>query len=108
MIRLGVPTGPVLDFSVNLNPLGPPAIIKENWSDLLQCIENYPSVEGDGVAAYYETACGIAPRNFLAGNGSTELIYLTPRVLKFKRAAVLAPSFHDYERASVLAGRGGC
>ena len=104
MIRLGVPAGPVLDFSVNLNPLGPPAIIKENWPDLIQCIEHYPSVEGDGVAAYYETACGIAPRNFLAGNGSTELIYLTPRVLKFKRAAVMAPSFHDYERASTLAG----
>ena len=104
MIRLGVSAGPVLDFSVNLNPLGPPAIIRENWPDLIQCIEHYPSVEGDGVAAYYESACGIAPKNFLAGNGSTELIYLTPRALKFKRAAVMAPSFHDYERASLLAG----
>ncbi len=104
MIRLGVPPGPVLDFSVNLNPLGPPTIIKENWPDLLHCIEQYPSVEGDGVSAYYESVCGIAPSNFLAGNGSTELIYLTPRVLKYKRAAVMAPSFHDYERASILAG----
>lgn len=104
MVRLGVTPGPVLDFSVNLNPLGPPAIIKENWPDLIQCIEHYPSVEGDGVAAYYENVCGIASANFLAGNGSTELIYLTPRVLRFKRVAVMAPSFHDYERASVLAG----
>ena len=31
MVRLGVPHRPVLDFSVNLNPLGPPAIIKEKW-----------------------------------------------------------------------------
>ena len=104
MIRLGVSPGLVLDFSVNLNPLGPPAIIKENWPDLIGYIEQYPSVEGDGVATYYETACGISPRNFLAGNGSTELIYLTPRVLGFKRVAVMAPSFHDYERASLLAG----
>ena len=104
MTRLGVPSRPVLDFSVNLNPLGPPAIIKENWQDLIEHIEQYPTVEGDGVAEYYESACGIAPRNFLAGNGSTELIYLIPRVLRFKRAAVMAPSFHDYERASLLAG----
>ena len=104
MIRLGVPVGPVLDFSVNLNPLGPPAIIKEKWGELFEEIEQYPSVEGDGVARYYQTISGIFPNNFLAGNGSTELIYLIPRVLKFKRVAVLTPSFHDYERASLLEG----
>lgn len=104
MIRLGVPLGSVLDFSVNLNPLGPPAIIKEKWGELFEEIEQYPSVEGDGVAHYYQTIYGISPNNFLAGNGSTELIYLIPRVLRFKRVAVLTPSFHDYERASLLAG----
>ena len=104
MAGLGVPHGPVLDFSVNLNPLGPPAIIKEKWTELLEAVEHYPSVEGDGVAHYYRTIYGIAPDNFLAGNGSTELIYLIPRVLRFKSVAVLTPSFHDYERASLLAG----
>ncbi len=104
MIRLGVPHGPVLDFSVNLNLLGPPTIIKEKWPELLENIEQYPSVQGDGIAHYYHTIYGISPDNFLAGNGSTELIYLIPRVLRFKHVAVLAPSFHDYERASLLAG----
>ena len=104
MVRLGVPLGPVLDFSVNLNPLGPPAIIKEKWGELFEEIEQYPSVEGDGVDRYYQTIYGISPDNFLAGNGSTELIYLIPRVLRFKRVAVFAPSFHDYERASLLSG----
>ncbi len=104
MIRLGVPLGSVLDFSVNLNPLGPPAVIKERWQELLGTIEQYPSVEGDGVARYYEAICGIPSRNFLAGNGSTEMIYLAPRVLRFKRVAVVTPSYHDYERASLLAG----
>jgi len=104
MARLGVPYGPVLDFSVNLNPLGPPPIIKEKWQELLEAVEHYPSVEGDGVAHYYETVCKIPSRNFLAGNGSTEMIYLAPRVLGFKRVAVFTPSYHDYERASLLAG----
>ncbi|MBL7212720.1 MAG: threonine-phosphate decarboxylase [Desulfobacteraceae bacterium] len=104
MVRLSVPYGQVLDFSVNLNPLGPPAIIKEKWGELFEQIEQYPSVEGDGVTHYYQTICGIPPRNLLAGNGSTELIYLAPRVLRFKRVAVVTPSYHDYERASLLAG----
>ena len=104
MVRLGVPLGPVLDFSVNLNPLGPPAIIKEKWGELFEEIEQYPSVEGDGVARYYKTVCKIPFGNFLAGNGSTEMIYLVPRVLRFRRVGVITPSFHDYERASLLAG----
>jgi threonine-phosphate decarboxylase len=104
MVRLGVPLRPVLDFSVNLNPSGPPPVIKEKWQELLEAVEHYPSIGGDGVAHYYETVCNISSRNFLAGNGSTEMIYLVPRVLGFKRAAVLTPSYHDYERASLLAG----
>lgn len=104
MIRLGVPLRPVVDFSVNLNPLGPPPIIKEKWQELLETVEQYPSVEAEGVSHYYETVCNIPARNFLAGNGSTEMIYLVPRVLGFKRAGVITPSYHDYERASLLAG----
>ena len=104
MRRLGLAEKPVLDFSVNLNPLGPPTVIKEKWLELFQAIEPYPSVLGDGVGRYYQQVCGISSNNFLVGNGSTELIYLTPRVLGFKRAAIFTPSFHDYERASRLAG----
>ncbi|MCF8144548.1 MAG: pyridoxal phosphate-dependent class II aminotransferase [Deltaproteobacteria bacterium] len=104
MARLGVPLRPVLDFSVNLNPLGPPPVIQERWQELFEAVEHYPSIEGEGVALYYETVCNVSSRNFLAGNGSTEMIYHAPRVLGFKRAAVITPSYHDYERASLLAG----
>lgn len=104
MARLGLPDRPVLDFSVNLNCLGAPAIIKEKWVELLDGIEGYPSLEGDGVAQYYREKFSVHSRNFLAGNGSTEMIYLAPRVLCFKRVVVITPSYHDYERASMLAG----
>ena len=102
--RFGLPEKPVMDFSVNLNPLGPPPVIEEKWPDLFEGIIPYPGVEGEGVNRYYESACGLSSSNFLAGNGSTEMIYLAPRILGFKKAAILTPSFHDYERACVLAG----
>jgi threonine-phosphate decarboxylase len=104
MRRLGLEERAVLDFSVNLNPLGPPAIIKRKWPELYQTIEPYPSIEADGVSRYYGKVCGIDADHILVGNGSTELIYLVPRVLGFKRVALITPSFHDYERASRLAG----
>lgn len=94
----------VVDFSVNLNPLGPPQIVRDEWGRLFDTIVDYPSVEGEGLGLFYEAKYGIPPREFLAGNGSTEIIYLLPRVLGFKTALVTVPSFHDYARASTIAG----
>ncbi len=102
--RLGVRERPVLDFSVNLNPLGPPALLRERWSTLFDGVVDYPSVSGEGVAVYYERRYGIPADQFLAGNGSTEMIYLIPRALGIRRSLVIVPSFHDYTRATLLDG----
>jgi threonine-phosphate decarboxylase len=102
--RLNLPQGTVIDFSINLNPLGPPPIIRERWWELLGEIENYPTPAGDGVSYFYEKRYGISPANFVAGNGSTELIYLVPRALSLKKVVIVTPSYHDYMRASLLAG----
>jgi threonine-phosphate decarboxylase len=101
-LRLGEKT--ILDFSVNLNALGPPPLVREQWDRLFPGIVDYPGLEGEGLGLYYQERYGIPPQEFLAGNGSSEMIYLIPRVLGFKRALVTAPSFHDYERATLLAG----
>ncbi|MBW1806049.1 MAG: aminotransferase class I/II-fold pyridoxal phosphate-dependent enzyme, partial [Deltaproteobacteria bacterium] len=104
LMRFGFDVRDVLDFSVNLNPLGPPELIKHRWMELLKSIQEYPSIEGDGISLYYRKKFRIPSRNFLSGNGSTEMIYLLPRVLRFRQVAVITPSYHDYERASLLAG----
>ena len=104
LVRLNLPDAPVLDFSVNLNPFGVPQIIRDRWAELLDAVENYPSVEGDGIAQYYHETCRMPLANILAGNGSTEMIYLVPRALGFKHVLIFTPSYHDYERASLLAG----
>ena len=104
MKRLGIPKRPMLDFSVNLNFLGPPQIVKEKWLELLGSIDQYPSIQGDGIAHFYREKFGFNSQNFLAGNGSTEMIYLLSRVLCPKRTVVITPSYNDYERASFLAG----
>ena len=102
--RLGLPERPIIDFSVNLNPLGPPAVIRNHWSDVVEGIESYPTPLGEAVARYYQIKYGIATDCFLPGNGSTEMIYLLPRALGLKKIVVAVPSYHDYTRASILAG----
>lgn len=102
--KLGVPVDSILDFSASINPLGisPKAVsaVKKSVGSLV----NYPdpdcSALADALALYH----GIGPDSILAGNGSTELIYLLPRALNAKTALVLSPGFSDYERAAKLAG----
>ena len=102
--RLSLPEKTVLDFSVNLNPLGPPEIIRERWFDIIEGIEEYPTLEGDAVTQLFQEKLGIPASHFLAGNGSTELIYLIPRVLGFREVVIISPAYNDYARASRMAG----
>jgi len=102
--RLGLATREVLDLSVNVSPLGVPTEVQTIWNGLLQEVERYPSVDGQGVVRYYQERFHLDPARVLAGNGSTELIYLTPRALALQKVAVVNPSFHDYTRASLAAG----
>jgi threonine-phosphate decarboxylase len=101
--RFGIDAREILDFSVNVSPLGVPAEIKAIWQELLAEVDRYPSVDGQGVARYYQERFDLDPDRVLAGNGSTELIYLTPRALQLQKVVVINPSFHDYSRASLAA-----
>lgn len=102
--RFGLRVDNVLDFSVNLNPFGPPQIIKENWLKLFKRIDRYPHPEGRGIVDFYRYRFGIKADCCLSGNGSTELIYLIPRALHIRRAVVIMPSYYDYMRSSTISG----
>ncbi len=102
--RLSVKPRRVIDFSVNLNPLGCPDVVRTRWGELAEGIDRYPSPDGDGITHFLRKKSGVAVDQALGGNGSTELIYLIPRALGLRRVAIVTPSYHDYYRASVLAG----
>ncbi len=102
--RMGIPQHRIVDFSVNVSPLGPPRILFKKWNSLIGEVLSYPTLNGDGVAEYYIHRFGLDQENILPGNGSAECIYLVPRVLKLKKVAIVTPSFHDYERSCHLCG----
>jgi threonine-phosphate decarboxylase len=97
--RLGIRPRPVIDFSVNVNPLGPPPAIRRAWGAWVADLGRYPSPAGEGVKRFYQERFGLTSDCVLPGNGSLELLYLVPRALGLQSAAVAAPSFYDYGRA---------
>jgi len=89
----------ILDFSENVNFVGPPAEVLAVLSDARHQVGRYPSADAtplrDAVAQRYD----IAPDCVLAGNGASELIYLTAALFRGRKGRVVTPAFTEYEDA---------
>lgn len=102
--RSGRDAASIIDFSASINPLGISPMARDAIIGTIDSVKSYPAPEMPGLISALSAFHGISPENILAGNGSTELIYLIPRVLKPKRALIVAPSFSEYEAALKNAG----
>ncbi len=102
--QLGVAPKDCLDFSASINPLGIPpgvmAAVQESLADLM----HYPEADAGALIADLAAHHAIPAEHLLVGNGSTELLYLLPRVFRPRRALLPCPAFSEYERSLALAG----
>lgn len=94
----------VLDFSANINPLGPPEWFRPLISSQLEQLIHYPDPEYTSFIKAISEHTGIATDHIIVGNGTTELLYAFMRVLPCKRALIPVPSYVDYARAAKIAG----
>lgn len=87
------------DFSVNLNPLGPPKSVQDALVAALNHVEEYPNPEyrelRRGLANYWQ----LAEEQLVLGNGASELIPGIIRTLAPKTCMVTAPCYSGYETA---------
>jgi len=97
-----------LDFSINLNPLGMPDFIRQAAVDSLRFCERYPDSECARLRAYAAREYAVPEQTILFGNGASDLIFRIVRAKRPKRAAVLAPSFLEYEAALKSVGAEIC
>jgi threonine-phosphate decarboxylase len=95
----GYPLEKWLDFSANINPLGPPKGLKEllfrEWDHLIR----YPDPEVRELRTVIAQKYQLDMRSILVGNGAAELIDLIVRCLRPEIAAVVDPTFSEYAEA---------
>lgn len=94
----------IVDFSSNINPLGPPPGLLEHLSSLLPNIVAYPTPQARELRAGLAEFLRVPEGRLLLGNGANELIHLILLWNRPGRVFVPAPSFSEYERAAKLAG----
>jgi threonine-phosphate decarboxylase len=96
---LGIPPSEILDFSANINPLGPAPGVRDALMDAFGSLVHYPDSRCTELREALARSHGLKTSNICVANGSTELIYLLPRLAPGKRALVIAPSFSEYANA---------
>jgi len=86
----------ILDFSTNVNPLGYPKGLKKLLFDNFDSVRSYPDIKNEELRDKFAATFGKSKEYVMFGNGSTELLYLIPRVLCPARGVVCVPSYADY------------
>ncbi len=102
--ELHLPERKIIDFSASINPLGVSKKVKAEIRKHLKYLHNYPDPDCMRFIKHLSRMLQLPEEALLAGNGSTEFIYLIPLVLKPEKVLLPAPTFSEYERALRLRG----
>lgn len=102
--RLGLLSEELLDFSSNVNAYGPSPKVGEAVART--ALDRYPDDKALTLRATLAEQLGVAPQCILAGNGSSELIWLASLAFlrPLDRVLVLGPTFAEYGRMAALVG----
>lgn len=97
----GVDSKTLLDFSANINPLGPPsAVIDRLRHEMMPSIVHYPDPGHRQMKKLLSAKLGVDEAMISIGNGAAECMALLLLAIRPKRVGVIAPCFSEYETLS--------
>ncbi len=97
-------TRDLLDFSVNVNPLGPSPCAVAAARDALARIDAYPDRESRALVRALAAAHDVPAESIVCGAGASGLIWRLAAALRPRRAIVCAPTFSEYAEAAARFG----
>ncbi|CAM3928844.1 aminotransferase class I/II-fold pyridoxal phosphate-dependent enzyme [Paenibacillus alkaliterrae] len=95
----GIAADRFVDFSSNMNPLGPPPSVKPALHAYADLIGQYPDPAVRGLRRKLSELHNIDEHSIVIGNGAAELIDLVVRALQPKLTALAIPCFDEYRDA---------
>ena len=94
----------ILDFSVNINPLGMPEGAKKAAIKGVELSTGYPDWDQRELRKALSEDLDVSGEDIVFGNGASDLIYRIMMVLKPKEVLIPEPSFSEYRSAAEKAG----
>ena len=97
--RAGVAAEHLLDFSANINPLGPPPWFRQELEAGVSDLAHYPDPACTDLRAAFAEAWGLCADTLVAGNGSSELLAAVPLSWHARRVLLPVPCYGEYATA---------
>ncbi len=97
-----------LDFSVNVNPLGPPRGVRDALASGMGSVARYPEAGAESAASHLARAHGVPADTVVVGNGATEIFGWILQALGPQCAGWIDPCYVGYAevcRALGVTGR---
>ena len=89
----------ILDFSANVNPLGPPRWLGHVVGQALQGVDAYPDPDCTDLIMAASEKYKVWPTQVVAGNGASELLFAIAAFKGYRQAIIPSPTYVDYARA---------
>ena len=89
----------IVDFSANVNPLGPPPWLGLEVGQAVQDVDAYPDPECHDLIMAASEKYKVWPTQVLAGNGASELLFGLAGMGQHRQAVIPSPTYVDYARA---------
>jgi threonine-phosphate decarboxylase len=102
--RYGIDSGAIIDFSSNVNHLGPSSAALRAAKKALSSTGRYPDIRMTWLRTKIARYFGIKPEQVMCGNGATHLIHLIPRVFRPAKVLIPYPTYAEYAAAAREAG----
>ncbi len=96
--------GEIVDFSANINPLGPPEWLRRTISRQISQLVHYPDPDCFDLTTAIALHHQLDADRIIAANGTTELLYALPRIMGCLRAVIAVPSYIDYQKVMEIQG----
>ena len=87
----------LVDFSANINPLGPGEKVMKALKKSLENVTAYPDPKCRALREAAAKKEATVSEHIICGNGAADLIYTMVLAEKPKRALLCTPSFSEYE-----------
>jgi len=88
-----------MDYSVSLNPLGPPPGVMRALRDSVSRVTAYPDPEQEAVRKAIAEREHVPPEWIAAGGGASQLILAAARAINPKTAVLFEPAYPGYAHA---------
>lgn len=92
----------ILDFSVNINPLGMPQQVRDAALYAVEHETSYPDPFCRKLTAALSGRYGLPAENIVCGNGASDLILRLCAAVRTEKVLVPAPGFSEYARSAAL------